>query len=219
VLKRWRQTRLGSTWSRILWRARRKRREREAQREYAHRRREWDARAARRRRNVYLSGAEPVAPTRTLAHWRRTAERSDAEIEADLEAIAAQDLWLSEHRWHAYLRVGEGSRVRRPPLGGTTAGWIGKMLEAQRNRCFYCTSPIDRTSIHCDHVYPLKLMGLHHVSNIVLACPACNLAKGALHPVEWVARSPRVPRRHRESLLADIRSRAPRLDGPRQGHA
>jgi 5-methylcytosine-specific restriction endonuclease McrA len=39
---------------------------------------------------------------------------------------------------------------------------------------------------HKDHVVPLALGGEHAPNNIQLLCPACNLSKGARHPVDFM---------------------------------
>lgn len=53
----------------------------------------------------------------------------------------------------------------------------------QRGRCYYCQAPISEPfqsprTFHLDHVIPLSRGGEHCVSNVVLACCACNLNKG-----------------------------------------
>ena len=63
------------------------------------------------------------------------------------------------------------------------------LKEWQRGRCFYCLkelSPV-RGEVHIEHIVPITRGGLHTASNIVLACPQCNLPKlNKLYGVEWV---------------------------------
>ena len=63
------------------------------------------------------------------------------------------------------------------------------LKEWQRGRCFYCLkelSPV-KGEVHIEHIVPITRDGLHTASNIVLACPQCNLPKlNKLYGVEWV---------------------------------
>lgn len=51
------------------------------------------------------------------------------------------------------------------------------LLETQGGRCFYCSNWL--TKKHLDHKTPLVLGGRHELSNLVWACPSCNLKKRA----------------------------------------
>ena len=53
----------------------------------------------------------------------------------------------------------------------------------QKDRCFYCGCKL--TEWHVEHVTPLALGGSNGPENIVIACPRCNLSKGAKHPMEF----------------------------------
>lgn len=48
--------------------------------------------------------------------------------------------------------------------------------------CVYCGSPYE----HADHVIPLSRGGAHSRDNLVPACAACNLSKGAKLLEEWL---------------------------------
>jgi 5-methylcytosine-specific restriction endonuclease McrA len=51
--------------------------------------------------------------------------------------------------------------------------------------CLYCGAPAE----HVDHFIPLARGGRHVLDNLVAACKACNLSKGAKLPdVEWTGR-------------------------------
>lgn len=51
--------------------------------------------------------------------------------------------------------------------------------------CLYCGDPAE----HVDHFIPLARGGAHVLSNLVPACAACNISKGAKLPdVEWAGR-------------------------------
>lgn len=51
--------------------------------------------------------------------------------------------------------------------------------------CAYCPAPWE----HLDHYIPLARGGSHTIANLVPACAACNLSKGAKLPItEWTGR-------------------------------
>lgn len=55
------------------------------------------------------------------------------------------------------------------------------ILERWGHRCAYCPA----VATHLDHVHPLSKGGADKESNIVPACAACNLSKGAKTLAEW----------------------------------
>lgn len=52
-------------------------------------------------------------------------------------------------------------------------------------RCRYCAAVLSPRTATIDHVIPLSRGGRNTHSNRVLACAACNRAKGALMFHEW----------------------------------
>lgn len=69
-------------------------------------------------------------------------------------------------------------------VDNVTAEQIEQMSIEQERKCFYCPKDItvDRT---IDHVVPLSRGGKHELSNLVLACRACNSSKGSKLLSEW----------------------------------
>lgn len=51
--------------------------------------------------------------------------------------------------------------------------------------CYYCAKPLTRAEATMDHVVPLTQGGASTPGNVVVACKACNTAKGGLTAVEW----------------------------------
>jgi 5-methylcytosine-specific restriction endonuclease McrA len=84
----------------------------------------------------------------------------------------------------AHVRNRE-ARVRAN--GGThTAKDIQIQYDLQEGECFYCGKTLgDR--YHVDHVMPVSLGGSNGPENLVIACPRCNIRKGAKHPDELPA--------------------------------
>ena len=60
--------------------------------------------------------------------------------------------------------------------------FVQRKLKKQMNQCFYCRKKIGTRSCHVDHVKPLWKGGKNHHTNFVLACPSCNIRKGANNP-------------------------------------
>lgn len=93
------------------------------------------------------------------------------------------DYWRAGQRhWAAKYA---NRRARRLNAGGR----IGKydVLEKyirQRGLCFYCNCDVS-TGFHIDHYIPLSKGGTNDPSNIVIACPSCNLEKGDKFPDQF----------------------------------
>ncbi|MEU5166802.1 HNH endonuclease [Streptomyces mutomycini] len=64
----------------------------------------------------------------------------------------------------------------------TTQQWR-EILDEYDDLCAYCDEPYS----HIEHVLPLSRGGQHTASNVVPACSACNLSKGAKTPDEWIS--------------------------------
>lgn len=76
-------------------------------------------------------------------------------------------------------------RAREVVAGGSfSASDIKNLYRLQNGRCPYCQISIE-SGYHIDHFIPLVLGGTNSITNLVLACPSCNLSKGAKHPEEW----------------------------------
>lgn len=61
------------------------------------------------------------------------------------------------------------------------SSWLSSAFKGQRRRCFYCDEKIskqDRKTYHLEHRVPIYRGGQSVLSNLVLACPSCNLTKG-----------------------------------------
>lgn len=64
------------------------------------------------------------------------------------------------------------------PLGVTRTE-LQALYLAFDGKCIYCGAKEDGEgrAHHLDHVIPVSDGGRHHISNLVLACPACNSSK------------------------------------------
>lgn len=60
------------------------------------------------------------------------------------------------------------------------------ILEKCCSRCMYCGESLSIRTMQVDHVFPVSKGGSDDPSNLVAACPACNVSKGSKTVVEWV---------------------------------
>jgi len=113
-------------------------------------------------------------------------EKYDAWMESHKEQVAA-----CIARWHAeHPEAGHASRSRRRARlanasGSHTEEDIRQQYQLQSGRCHWCGIAVDN-AYHVDHVVPLARGGSNDPENIVIACPTCNLRKGAKMPDEFV---------------------------------
>lgn len=75
------------------------------------------------------------------------------------------------------------ARVRRAS-GKHSGADVLAQHERQRGRCFWCGEKVG-SKYHVDHVVPLSKGGSNGPSNIVIACPSCNLRKKDKHPMDF----------------------------------
>lgn len=93
--------------------------------------------------------------------------------------------------------------------GAHTKNDIALLYQLQEGLCYFCGEPFlenaKGTSYHADHYLPLIDGGKNDLSNIVLACPSCNLRKGTMDgdSFEYLARKIRWPDNRRK--LVEIR--------------
>lgn len=71
--------------------------------------------------------------------------------------------------------------------GSHTAVDIRCQYARQGGRCFYCGARVG-DDYHVDHVIPLSRGGSDGPENLVVACPFCNVSKGAKHPMDFCGR-------------------------------
>jgi 5-methylcytosine-specific restriction endonuclease McrA len=131
-------------------------------------------------------------------------ELTDGELEQDRQTLLAQEEFFSRIRWETHLSASEVIKLKRQPITGISSDWIARTLEQQQMSCFYCRDAISVGSMHKDHLIPLAMWGLNHVSNIVLSCPTCNLEKGPKDPLHFVRSSLRLQKVDQKELLERI---------------
>ncbi len=90
---------------------------------------------------------------------------------------------LAEHnaRWHRY------DARKRQAKGTYTAQEVSEQFDRQKGRCYWCSKKLDKKkrTYHVDHVIPLTRGGSNDISNVVIACPHCNMSRNDRLPHEW----------------------------------
>lgn len=89
-------------------------------------------------------------------------------------------------------KVRTGAHTRRAQEAGTRGAFGQRHIDGrwlrQGGRCHYCRERLSLSGpdkFQVDHFIPLSRGGSNWPSNIVLACPGCNLAKGSKLPSEF----------------------------------
>ncbi|WP_293913723.1 HNH endonuclease [Deinococcus sp.] len=85
-------------------------------------------------------------------------------------------------------------RARKLNVSGAhTAEDVYRIYAEQQGRCFWCKEEVG-SIYHVDHHMPLSRGGTDDATNLVIACPSCNLRRGNHLPGEW-APEPKTPAR------------------------
>lgn len=83
--------------------------------------------------------------------------------------------------------IARSYKARRRSLeeSGMTTAELLEWDAEQEKVCHWCGDDCE-TNYHVDHYFPLSRGGPHCASNLVIACPQCNVRKGARMPDEWI---------------------------------
>ena len=82
--------------------------------------------------------------------------------------------------------IGQNRRARMVQAGGKLSkGIFEKLLKLQRGKCACCGLPLGEDP-HIDHIMPIALGGTNTDDNVQLLRKACNVAKHAKHPVDFM---------------------------------
>jgi 5-methylcytosine-specific restriction endonuclease McrA len=119
------------------------------------------------------------------AHPERVTEAQRRYYETHHDIIVErQRAWEAAHRAESVARNNaRRARIVDAP-GHHTSSDIHAQSERQKHRCYWCGAKVYE-HYHVDHVMPLALGGSDSPENLVIACPPCNLSKGARHPMEF----------------------------------
>jgi hypothetical protein len=105
-------------------------------------------------------------------------------------------------------------RMRNPDISGVEyqqgelQGYVARqyLLEREGGKCAYCGKKSGRLEV--DHIVPKARGGSDRVSNLTLACRACNLEKGARDVKDFLTGRPEVLRRVTANARATLKDAA-----------
>jgi len=160
---------------------------------------------------------------RQLRREQQELERQRLIAEA-AEKLAAERLLLKGTGkvpvvdWDQAFFESHSIRFRRPSVprarpSGWSSEWDERQLLRQEGCCFWCGESLNGLA-HRDHIEPLARGGRNDVSNLVMACPPCNLDKSASDPREWVRTTSRISESRRAVLNSLIPGTAPAAQIP-----
>jgi 5-methylcytosine-specific restriction endonuclease McrA len=100
-------------------------------------------------------------------------------------------VYKEENQEAILARVRTQKARRRAAAGIHTGADIATQYRRQKGRCYWgrvlnptCAVTLS-SGYHVDHVIPIAAGGSNGPENLVLACPDCNLRKGAKHPMDF----------------------------------
>ena len=142
--------------------------------------------------NAYHYSRRPDVRVRKNTWTRNYRSRPEAQkhIQAYMRVYRSRPEARERHHIHDANR-----RARKNAASGThTLQQIQELLKRQDYRCYYAAcgrAKFEKRSgryvYHIDHVIPLSRGGSNDISNLVLACPVCNLKKHNKYPWEFPA--------------------------------
>ncbi|WP_430229660.1 HNH endonuclease [Paraburkholderia tropica] len=118
---------------------------------------------------------------RILVRSREYHRRNPERVAARAREWAARN----PEKIKAIKMANKAKRRAIEKVGDPTSVIFAWMQEAPKV-CHWCGVKC-KTKYHVDHYKPLSKGGRHEVSNLVIACPTCNLRKSAKDPLEFAA--------------------------------
>lgn len=138
---------------------------------------EYDPKGLREKRKQ----ARDNTPTEIRRKWEANYRENNREIVRE----RARE-WARRNRHKTRAKCQE----RRAKQRGCTIGdpsaiiaWEKSWRQMRRVRCYWCNRMVSPKNAHADHIMPISRGGSHSISNLAIACAACNLSKGA-KPIE-----------------------------------
>lgn len=118
-----------------------------------------------------------------------------------LKTIESIKRWRKAHP-DKYREIGKKWRLNHPEraridrdirrsrkmnaAGSYSIKTIVQIFNRQDGRCLYCGMGLNE-DYHVDHYIPLSRGGTNYSTNLIIACPTCNLSKGDKLYEEWKA--------------------------------
>lgn len=100
---------------------------------------------------------------------------------------AKQKQWYAANKDLVNTRQRNRTARKRNASGSYSPSDIRSLLESQKGKCWWCGKALNG-EYHVDHRIPLAKGGSNGPDNLCIACPKCNLSKGAKMPWEFNGR-------------------------------
>lgn len=114
----------------------------------------------------------------------RERNRRHRAVTAAQRTIAARQWTLKNPAKRKAISKTYKARRRQREIGGDATAAIAAWEARAIKNCHWCDVKC-ADNYHVDHYQPLSKGGMHVVSNLVIACPRCNLRKSAKDPFEF----------------------------------
>jgi 5-methylcytosine-specific restriction endonuclease McrA len=114
------------------------------------------------------------------AYRKANPEKVKAYRKANFESIASRTKAYQQANPEIFAVNWQKRRVQKLNNGVFIVS-AKELKKLYSNPCAYCGAP----SQHIDHIIPVSRGGTHSVGNLVGACAACNMSKGAKFITEW----------------------------------
>lgn len=145
-------------------------------------------RAAQRR---WQEANASITRERNAERYRENVEQIKARMaryyRENAESIKARNaVWAKANpeKRRNYARKTKAKRLAAPHEPYTELD-IVSLWDAQDGSCAYCLILLS-SDYHVDHMVPLSRGGADRLDNLCLACPPCNISKGAKTPEEFM---------------------------------
>ena len=141
--------------------------------------------------NCIVCSAEFSASDHKKEYDKQYQEDNADRIQArrkDYQARTSSERTVSAREWarnnpEKRRAISNAYKHRRRAIEkqGSTTAELREWEQAAKKDCYWCGKK-KLKKYHVDHYYPLSKGGAHHVSNLVIACPRCNVRKSAKDP-------------------------------------
>lgn len=121
---------------------------------------------------IYQEENKDKIQARTKAYQARTSEQRNITVRAWAKKNPEKRRAISNAYKH---------RRRAIEKAGSTTAELREWEASVKKDCYWCGKK-KLKKYHVDHYQPLSKGGAHTVSNLVIACPRCNLTKSAKDP-------------------------------------
>ncbi|HHJ1495590.1 TPA: HNH endonuclease [Pseudomonas aeruginosa] len=118
----------------------------------------------------------------------RIEKRTRVYREANREKLIARAKKWAANNPEKRKIISKNNKAKRRAIegNGLTFSELSAWEKAAPKVCHWCSKSC-KSRYHIDHYQPLSKGGLHEISNLVIACPTCNLRKSAKDPYEFAA--------------------------------